>query len=108
MLASLIRKSDVVMDNFRPGVMDKIGFGYSHFTGNDHPIVAPYGIFRATNGDLAIAPSNDQVYEKLITALELNHLKDHPDFTTNDQRMINREKINAVIQEKIGTQSCAF
>ena len=27
-LASLIRKSDVVVDNFRPGVMDKMGFGY--------------------------------------------------------------------------------
>lgn len=219
-LASLIRKSDVVVDNFRPGVMDKMGFGYSHLkvlkpdiiycgitgfgvngpykdrpafdfiiqamsglmslngkegeepmrvgvpisdliaglyaaygivaalfhraktgqgqevqtslmdglisffaymsanflasgqlpvrTGNGHPIIAPYGIFRATDGDLAIAPSNDKVYEKLITALELNHLKDHPDFATNDQRMINREKINAIIQEKIGTQSCAF
>jgi crotonobetainyl-CoA:carnitine CoA-transferase CaiB-like acyl-CoA transferase len=219
-LASLIRKSDVVVDNFRPGVMDKMGFGYSHLkvlkpeiiycgitgfgvngpykdrpafdfiiqamsgfmslngkdgeepmragvpisdliaglyaaygivaalfhrtrtgqgqeiqtslmdglisffsfmnsnflasgqlpirTGNDHPIVAPYGIFRATDGDLAIAPSNDKVYEKLIAALELNYLKDHPDFVTNDQRMINREKINAIIQEKIGTQNCAF
>ena len=77
-------------------------------TGNDHPIVAPYGIFRATDGDLAIAPSNDQFYEKLMAALDLNHLKDHPDFATNDRRMIHRKKINAVIQEKIGTRSCSF
>jgi crotonobetainyl-CoA:carnitine CoA-transferase CaiB-like acyl-CoA transferase len=28
-LESLIKKSDVVVDNFRPGVMEKMGFGYS-------------------------------------------------------------------------------
>jgi crotonobetainyl-CoA:carnitine CoA-transferase CaiB-like acyl-CoA transferase len=219
-LASLIRKSDVVVDNFRPGVMEKMGFGYAQLkalkpdiiycgitgfgvsgpykdrpafdfiiqamsglmslngkegeepirvgvpisdlitglyaaygitaalhhrdqtgegqeiqtalldglisffaymssnylasgqvpvrTGNSHPIVSPYDVFRAKDGDLAIAPSNDKVYEKLINALGLNHLKDHPDFATNDQRMVNREKINAIIEEKIGTRNCAY
>ena len=27
-MAALITKSDVVVENFRPGVMDKMGFGY--------------------------------------------------------------------------------
>jgi len=28
-------------------------------TGNDHPIVAPYGLFRASDGDIAVSPSTD-------------------------------------------------
>jgi crotonobetainyl-CoA:carnitine CoA-transferase CaiB-like acyl-CoA transferase len=219
-LASLIRKSDVVVDNFRPGVMDKMGFGYARLkelrpdivycgitgfgasgpyrdrpafdfiiqamsglmsvngkegeeplrvappisdlvtglygafgiaaalfnrartgqgqeiqtalldglisffafmtsnylasgqlpvrTGNDHAIVSPYGTFRASDGDLAIAPSNDKVYEKLINALGLSELKDHPDFATNDLRMANRARINAIVQEKIGAHDRAY
>jgi crotonobetainyl-CoA:carnitine CoA-transferase CaiB-like acyl-CoA transferase len=74
-------------------------------TGNDHPIVSPYGIFRASDGDIAIAPSNDQFYFKLINVLGLNHLKDDPEFTSNDLRVAKRAKINAIIQEKIAMQS---
>lgn len=74
-------------------------------TGNDHPIVAPYGLFRASDGDVAIAPSNDQIYERLLEALRLTHLKNAPDFATNDQRVKNRKKINAIVQEKIKEHS---
>jgi crotonobetainyl-CoA:carnitine CoA-transferase CaiB-like acyl-CoA transferase len=77
-------------------------------TGNDHAIVSPYGTFRASDGDLAMAPSNDKVYEKLLNALELTDLKDHPDFATNDLRMANRAKINAIVQEKIGAHDRAY
>ncbi len=77
-------------------------------TGNDHAIVAPYGIFKAADGDVAIAPSNDQIYKKFVAALGLTHLNDNPDFATNDQRMINRERIKVIVQEKIGTQTCDY
>ena len=40
-------------------------------TGNDHALVAPYGLFDAKDGQVAIAPSNDQVYFKLLEALGL-------------------------------------
>jgi CoA:oxalate CoA-transferase len=72
-------------------------------TGNDHPIVAPYGIFRAKDGEVAIAPSNDDVYEKLLDALELQHLKEDARFATNDLRMQNRQAINQIVGEKIKT-----
>ena len=47
-------------------------------TGNDHALVAPYGLFEAADGQVAIAPSNDQVYFKLLDVLGLSHLRDHP------------------------------
>ncbi|MGI8894970.1 MAG: CaiB/BaiF CoA transferase family protein, partial [Casimicrobiaceae bacterium] len=52
-------------------------------TGNDHALVAPYGLFDAADGQVAIAPSNDQVYWKLLDALDLPELRTHPEFLTN-------------------------
>ena len=107
-------KGEEVQTSLMDGLISFFGFMSSNFlatgelplrTGNDHPIVAPYGIFKATDGDLAIAPSNEQVYQKFLVALGLTHLNDDPDFATNDQRMINRERINAIVQEKIGTRT---
>jgi crotonobetainyl-CoA:carnitine CoA-transferase CaiB-like acyl-CoA transferase len=70
-------------------------------TGNDHALVAPYGLFQAADGEVAIAPSNDQVYFKLLDALDLPHLRDHPDFRTNRDRFARRDAINAVVGERI-------
>jgi CoA:oxalate CoA-transferase len=76
-------------------------------TGNDHPIVAPYGLFSASDGDIAIAPANDQVYQRLLDALDLAELKAHPDFATNDLRVKHRARINALVGARIalGTQA---
>lgn len=77
-------------------------------TGNDHPLVAPYGIFRCSDGEVAIAPSNDQVYFKFLSALGLEHLKDITEFSTNDLRMANRKKIKAIIQEVTSKQPKSY
>ncbi|WP_340110319.1 CoA transferase [Pikeienuella sp. HZG-20] len=69
--------------------------------GNDHPVVAPYGLFHASDGAVAIAPSNDQIYKRLIDALDLNEAMDAPDFATNEMRMKNRDRVNALINERI-------
>jgi crotonobetainyl-CoA:carnitine CoA-transferase CaiB-like acyl-CoA transferase len=69
-------------------------------TGNDHALVAPYGLFEAADGEVAIAPSNDQVYFKLLDALSLSHLRTHPDFLTNRDRFERRAAINALVNEQ--------
>src|SRR5215510_14442266 len=70
-------------------------------TGNDHALVAPYGLFMAQDGEIAIAPSNDGVYAKLLTALDLEALHEHADFCTNDLRVQHRAAINARINVRI-------
>jgi len=70
-------------------------------TGNDHALVAPYGLFVAADGDVAIAPSNDQVYYKLLDALGLAHLRTHPEFLTNRDRFERRGAINALVNAEI-------
>ena len=73
-------------------------------TGNDHGLVAPYGLFDAADGQVAIAPSNDQVYLKLIDALGLSHLREHPEFATNRDRFERRAAINALVNEVTRTR----
>jgi crotonobetainyl-CoA:carnitine CoA-transferase CaiB-like acyl-CoA transferase len=77
-------------------------------TGNDHALVAPYGLFNAQDGEIAIAPSNDGVYAKLLGALDLQPLQEHPDFRTNDLRVRHRAAVNARINERIGQAPRAY
>jgi len=69
-------------------------------TGNDHALASPYGLFEASDGQIAVAPSNDTFYFKLLDALELGHLRKHPDFLTNDDRYQHRAAINAEINAR--------
>ncbi|KAA2237216.1 CaiB/BaiF CoA transferase family protein [Salinarimonas soli] len=67
-------------------------------TGNDHPIAAPYGLFATADGEVAIAPSSDVFYERLMRALGLDEALADPRFATNDLRVANRAAINGVIE----------
>ena len=70
-------------------------------TGNDHPIVCPYGLFHAADGDVAIAPSNDEFVQRLLQALNLQYLLDDPDFADNAARMRNRPRLNNLLNKII-------
>lgn len=76
-------------------------------TGNDHALVAPYGLFEAADGQVAIAPSNDQFYYKLIDVLGLSELRAHPEFLTNRHRFERRAAINRIINAEIRKQPIA-
>lgn len=69
-------------------------------TGNDHGIASPYGLFETADGQVAIAPSNDVVYHKLLDALELSELRADSRFQTNADRMRNRGAITEAIQTR--------
>jgi crotonobetainyl-CoA:carnitine CoA-transferase CaiB-like acyl-CoA transferase len=71
-------------------------------TGNDHPVVYPYGLFHAADGDVAIAPSTQVHVRRLLEALNLAHLLDDPAFADNAARMRNRERLRELINAKIG------
>ena len=90
--AALVRRErtghgEEVATSLTDSMIANLAFLASHYfetgeqplrTGNDHALVAPYGLFEATDGQVAIAPSNDQVYFKLLDALGLSHLREHP------------------------------
>jgi len=69
-------------------------------TGNDHPIGSPYGLFRTADGEIAIAPAGEAMYQRLLRALDAEVLRDRPEFATNAQRAGNRAAINAEIESR--------
>jgi crotonobetainyl-CoA:carnitine CoA-transferase CaiB-like acyl-CoA transferase len=77
-------------------------------TGNDHAIVAPYGMFRTRDGEVALAPSQEQSYQRLIDALGLAELRADPRFATNDLRVKNRAAINAAVEARLVTETTEY
>lgn len=69
-------------------------------TGNDHALVSPYGLFEAADGQIAVAPSNDSFYARLIDALGLDDLRSRPEYRTNAGRFERRVAINAEINAR--------
>jgi crotonobetainyl-CoA:carnitine CoA-transferase CaiB-like acyl-CoA transferase len=76
-------------------------------TGNEHPVVYPYGLFHASDGEVAIAPSTPAIVRRLMAALGLEGLLERPEFATNDARMANREALKALINQRTNAASVA-
>ena len=77
-------------------------------TGNDHPIVSPYGLFRTRDGEVAIAPSQEQSYQRLIDAIGAPELRDHPAFRSNADRVRNRAAINTAVEAKLTERTSEY
>jgi CoA:oxalate CoA-transferase len=77
--------------------------------GNNHPVVAPYGLFRAADGgDVAIAPSTPDIYQKLMQALDLTDLMDDPRYVDNAARLENRTELHRIVGACIAKQPAAY
>jgi crotonobetainyl-CoA:carnitine CoA-transferase CaiB-like acyl-CoA transferase len=122
--AALVRRGrtgagDSVGSSLNSGLISLLGFlAANHFasghfatgdepsrTGNDHAIVAPYGMFRTQDGEVALAPSQEQSYQRLLDAIGAPELRDDPRFRTNDLRVANRAAINAAIEALLATDT---
>ena len=68
-------------------------------TGNNHPIASPYGLFRAKDGRVAVAPSNDVFVERFLNVLDLGGLLEQDRFKTNADRMVNRDELLKIINK---------
>jgi crotonobetainyl-CoA:carnitine CoA-transferase CaiB-like acyl-CoA transferase len=76
-------------------------------TGNDHPVVYPYGLFHAADGDVAIAPSTPAIVERLMAELGLADRLSDPDFASNAARVANRERLKALVNARIAERTVA-
>ena len=113
--AALVRRGrtghgETVGASLNNGMISMLGFLAANYfatgeppprAGNDHAIVAPYGLFRTKDGAVALAPSQEQSYQRLVDALGMPELRDDPRFRTNDLRVENRRAINAAIEERL-------
>lgn len=117
--AALVRRErsgqgDIVETALTNGLIGMMGYLAAEFfatdrvparTGNDHPMLYPYGLFRASDGEVAIAPSNDAMVERLLRALGMLHLLDDERFADNARRMANREALRECLTAVTETRS---
>ena len=76
-------------------------------TGNDHPIVSPYGLFRAKDGMIAVAPSTDVYVERFLEVLDLEDLLADPRYSTNSERLLHRNTLSQCINDVTCLRSVA-
>ncbi len=75
--------------------------------GSGAPSAAPYGVFRASDGELMIATASEAQFPRLCAALDLLALIDEPRFATIPDRIANRTELDALIAARIAGASVA-
>src|SRR5258707_5114451 len=67
--------------------------------GNDHPTSMPTSAYRTADGYINVACSGEGMWKRLCNVLGREDLLAVPDFKGNEQRSINRAKLNEVLNE---------
>lgn len=70
-------------------------------TGNDHAIMAPYGLFRAADGDIAVAPASHDILAKFMAELGLSDMIKQPGYDTHEGRRAHRAELNEAVNERM-------
>jgi crotonobetainyl-CoA:carnitine CoA-transferase CaiB-like acyl-CoA transferase len=72
--------------------------------GNDHPVIFPYGTFTASDGLLNLAAATEGMWARLCRVLDLEALREHPDFADNSARSKNRERLREKLNARLSTR----
>jgi crotonobetainyl-CoA:carnitine CoA-transferase CaiB-like acyl-CoA transferase len=70
-------------------------------TGNSHPVISPYGVFRTADGPLNIAPGTTEMWCELCAVLNLEHLVTDLRFIDNAARVENRVLLQELLEERL-------
>jgi CoA:oxalate CoA-transferase len=66
--------------------------------GNRHPLSAPFGAFKAQDGELVLAVLNSKLFAILATTINQPQLADDPRFTTDALRLEHETALRAAIE----------
>ncbi|MFF7332016.1 CoA transferase [Streptomyces sp. NPDC008150] len=65
--------------------------------GNQHPSIAPYGLFRCAGGSVQIACGNDAMWQRLCAGLDI--VAPQPQlYATNADRLANRDSLTELLE----------
>ena len=68
-----------------------------HPLGNAHPNIVPYQTFKTADGALILACGNDNLFNKFCDVAGCAHLAKDPRFSTNGERVNNRDEITRLL-----------
>ena len=77
-------------------------------SGNNHPILAPYGIFQTSDGEIAVAPASDKFCSIFLECIDLISLLDNELYKNNSHRMKNRDSLNEIVNERMISETSDF
>jgi len=66
--------------------------------GTSFPTVVPYRVYQASDREVAIAVGSERLWSIFCATIERLDLEKHPDFLTNALRIVNREKLEPVLE----------
>jgi crotonobetainyl-CoA:carnitine CoA-transferase CaiB-like acyl-CoA transferase len=75
--------------------------------GNRHASIAPYEMFKVSDGYVNVAVANEPIWQRFCRALDLSALLSDPRFATNPERVANREALSAAIEARLAELSVA-
>jgi len=67
--------------------------------GSAHPAFAPYGVYRTSDGWVALGVGADHLFARLAPSLGHGEWPEDPRFATNAARVANRDELRAEIEE---------
>ena len=70
-------------------------------TGNDHPTMAPMGVFRTADGYINIASTGEAMWRRLCNVLDIKESLDDKDFEDDTARTKNRKKLTNIITQAL-------
>ncbi|MFE6365678.1 CaiB/BaiF CoA transferase family protein [Streptomyces sp. NPDC057806] len=88
--------ASVVAAHAFQGTRWTVGGEVGRAQGNQHPTIAPYGLFRCAGGSVQIACGNDAMWQRLCAAFGLTAAD--PRFATNADRLANRDGLTALLE----------
>ena len=75
--------------------------------GSGHPAIVPYGAYRTGDGFLVLAVFGEHFWAGTCEALRLPELAADARFTTNDQRVANREELEPLLRARLAQRTTA-
>ena len=71
--------------------------------GNQHPSIAPYETFRASDGVAMVCAGNPRLWVLFCQAIDRPELPDDPRFATNTGRLKNRAELVSIVEAQISS-----
>ncbi|GKX35692.1 MAG: CoA transferase [Rhizobiaceae bacterium MnEN-MB40S] len=96
---------DVAMYDAVVALCERIVYQYSYSgkspapEGNQHPILCPFGVFSAKDGQVTVGCPRDSFWVELTAIMGRPELANDPKFLTNNDRLAHREETVALVEE---------
>ncbi len=102
----LLERADIVTENYRPGTMEKLGYGWDDLHAR-HPSIAPFEVFRTQDRPIVIAAGNDHLFGLLCQAVGQPGLAQNPRYATNARRFAHADALKADLETALAARTPA-